>query len=552
LIGVLSRPEQTAVIEEFFELFKTPWEIYREDGVYDVVLATSVDALDVRASLLLVFSAASTAIDVGCGAVPHTIRSGGSVDYRGATAVPLYGSVLSFEPLPGSSSPLPSGAVVVETALGDLSVIRVGYDLFEEVRYLLTIGQPASSAHIPTLDLHIAMLREWIVGAGVPLIEIPPTPAGHPFAVCLTHDIDFVGIKRHRLDHSVLGFLYRATLGAVRHFARRRLSFHHLVRSWLAAASLPFIHLGWAKDFWDPFEWYLQVETGLPATYFLIPYKRRAGDKVPGSGRVSARRATAYDVDDITSWTSILQREGCELGVHGIDAWHSVERGRDESARLSAVTGASSHGIRMHWLLHDADTASALDQAGYVYDSTVGYNETVGYRSGTGQVFRPLGARTLLELPLHIQDGALFYPQRLDLSEPAAWERCEVLLQNARNFSGVLTLLWHDRSHGPERFWGAFYVALIAILKQSGAWFGSASQVVSWFRHRRTVRFERQGSVIHIRQDGGPIEPPLIIRRHQSASNPADTHWNGVGHLALEVAPSRPSGGVPIALCSQS
>ena len=37
----------------------------------------------------------------------------------------------------------------------------------------------------------------------------------------------------------------------------------------------------------------------------------------------------------------------------------------------------------MHWLLHDANTPSVLDEAGYAYDSTVGYNETIGYRAGT-------------------------------------------------------------------------------------------------------------------------------------------------------------------------
>jgi len=46
-------------------------------------------------------------------------------------------------------------------------------------------------------------------------------------------------------------------------------------------------------------------------------------------------------------------REGCELGVHGIDAWHSVEKGRDELARIAAVTGESRIGIRIHWLLRD-------------------------------------------------------------------------------------------------------------------------------------------------------------------------------------------------------
>ena len=40
----------------------------------------------------------------------------------------------------------------------------------------------------------------------------------------------------------------------------------------------------------------------------------------------------------------------------------------------------------------------------------VGYNETVGFRAGTSQVFAPIGTKHLLELPLHIQDTSLLYP----------------------------------------------------------------------------------------------------------------------------------------------
>ena len=102
------------------------------------------------------------------------------------------------------------------------------------------------------------------------------------------------------------GFAYRATVGAVRNFARGRLSGARLLQSWLAAASLPLVFAGWVRDFWEPFEWYLGVEKGLPATYFLIPFKRRAGQKVPG--RHGARRATAYDVGDLGQWCRTLTR----------------------------------------------------------------------------------------------------------------------------------------------------------------------------------------------------------------------------------------------------
>jgi len=45
--------------------------------------------------------------------------------------------------------------------------------------FLLTTGQPVRHAAIPTLEKHIAFLRELIVEAGIPLVEIPPpSPEG--------------------------------------------------------------------------------------------------------------------------------------------------------------------------------------------------------------------------------------------------------------------------------------------------------------------------------------------------------------------------------------
>src|SRR5262249_20157556 len=147
-------------------------------------------------------------------------------------------------------------------------VVRLGYDLFEEAKTLLTSGQPIEHAATPTLDVHIRLLRQWIVDAGVPLLEIAPTPAAYDYVVCLTHDIDFVGIRRHLFDHTMFGFLYRSTIGAARNALTGRLSLRRLVQSWKAAAALPFVYLGWTKDFWEPFDWYLDVERGLSATYY--------------------------------------------------------------------------------------------------------------------------------------------------------------------------------------------------------------------------------------------------------------------------------------------
>ena len=562
MIGVFARSDQIGTAQEFFELFKTPWEFCRPGQAYEVVITTTGEIPQVNPRLLLIFGPGANPVDSQYGIVARG-KHQRAVLKREDTQLPVYGQLATFAEGKGASC-LNSdcGTAGLRLQLPGCTVLRLGYDLFDEVRFLLLTGQPVEFAHVPTLDLHIRMLRNWILQQGIPLLEIPPSPMGHSFTVCLTHDIDFVGIRHHRFDHTMFGFLFRSTVGAIYNLLRGRLSAARLLKIWRAVATLPFVYLGWAKDFWEPFAWYLSVEQGLGATYFLIPFKHFAGENVPHPH--ASRRASSYDVSDLARQTELLRKHGCELAVHGIDAWQNADRGREELARLTAASGASASGIRMHWLLHDANTFAVLEQAGYAYDATCGYNETVGYRAGTAQVFRPLGVRNLLELPLHIQDGALFFPERLDLPEAEAQKRCQILIDNTASHGGVLTLLWHDRSHGPERFWGDFYARLLQTLKSSDAWFGTAGNVVDWFRKRRDVQFERVQSHGAMRTrfhySGQKIQPPLRVRvyaaNRQNASTPEfkDILWNGesADQLEMQVASSLAAPVPNFAFSSQS
>ena len=156
----------------------------------------------------------------------------------------------------------------------------------------------------------------------------------------------------------------------------------------------------------------------------------------------------------------------------------------------------------MHWLYFDDHSPLALEKAGFSYDSTVGYNQTIGYRAGTAQVYKPLQAHHLLELPLHVMDTALFYPDYLNLTFEEADRRIGEIIDYARQFGGAVTFNWHDRSIAPERLWGEFYAGLISELKRKGAWCSSAGTVVSWFQNRRSVVFEASRPGIRSRSDG--------------------------------------------------
>jgi hypothetical protein len=214
---------------------------------------------------------------------------------------------------------------------------------------------------------------------------------------------------------------------------------------------------------------------------------------------------------------------GCEVGLHGIDAWLDSTRGADEREQVTRVTGAPTVGTRMHWLFWNDRAPERLEGAGFSYDSSFGYNNTVGYRAGTLQAFKPITAKRLLELPLTIMDTALFYPSYLNLTHEGATRAVRPLVADAERYGGALTINWHDRSLGPERLWGDFYVELVDDLKRRKAWFPTAAQATAWFRQRRSARFDsvsRTDELVHITAsvDCGENLPGLTVRVHTPRS----------------------------------
>jgi hypothetical protein len=290
-----------------------------------------------------------------------------------------------------------------------------------------------------------------------------------------------------------------------------------MLKNLKAVFTLPLIYMGIAKDFWEEFDAYAQIDIECHSTFFIIPFKRHPGVKFMGVS--SSERATQYDINDINDHVNSLRAQGFEIGLHGIDAWHNVENAQQELKRIVEVTGQDRIGIRMHWLYFDGDSPSILEQAGFDYDTTCGYNESIGFKNGTSQPFRPQGATRLLELPMVIQDTALFYPRRMRLNETQAWEICKIVLDNIVKVGGVITLSWHTRSLSPERLWGEFYKKLLDELRNRKAWFGTAIQVVDWFRKRRSVVFGAslvQEDQINIQFKCGSIisGPPMCLRIH--------------------------------------
>lgn len=489
MIGVAAPATDLPIAEELFELFKTPWEPVVAGRHYRLAITCGVEP-QVDADTILAYD--SPASRAHAATASPTIDGAAVAEFEGER-LPLYSGVTRLGPRTSASTlHLDGSALDLRASRDSAGVCRwlIGYNILSEVRYLLSHGQPTQHASNPTLDVHIELLRTLLVRAGVSFVEIPPRPHATDFLCCLTHDVDFFGVRRQRWDRTLAGFVARASVGTFAEFAMRRRPFRDVIRNWAALGSLPFVWLGLSRDFWQPFDDYERADAHRPSTFFLVPTKGLAGRGLT-TEQAPRERAVRYQARDIRAEASAAVQRGREIAVHGIDAWTDESSGRRELAEVSVVSGRATAGVRMHWLYFDGESPRQLEKAGFDYDSTWGYNDAIGYRSGTAQAFR-WPDTTLMELPLTIMDSAMFSSGRMALPFAEAMALCRGVVRHAKRFGGAIVINWHCRSLAPERLWDQFYQDLLSELETQGtAWFTTAADAVEWFRWRRALRFRR-------------------------------------------------------------
>lgn len=500
ILGVLVPPRFRAVAAEMFELFKTPWEPAQDDVEYEVILAHA-QSLGRTGHRLTIVTGGSAETDTSSAVPPAPLRPPARID--------AFGIEVDLQ-----HPWLPVGADGQAYVWTDPHRLRLGYDVFAEIEALLTTGQPSATALNANTGRHLEIVRQALLAAGIPIVEVDAAPAGAAMTVALTHDVDFARLRNHVFDRTAAGFVYRATVATLIDFLRGRVPLRTVGRNLAAALTLPLVYLDWARDPWTCFATYAALERRWRSTFFLIPRRDDPGRSAP-HGAVDAQRACRYQASEVSEDLHQLTNAGFEIGLHGLDAWNDATAATAERAAVQEASNANASGVRMHWLYRTPQTYAVLDAAGFEYDATFGFNDAVGFRGGTGQAFRPLGVDRLVELPLIIQDTALFLARRMHLDEEDAFALCRRVIAEARTFGCGLAVLWHLRSLAPERCWDGFYSRLLAYLDGEGAWMAPAGEVVRFYRHRRSVRLDASvaDGVLTVRPNGsGEMDARLRLR----------------------------------------
>jgi peptidoglycan/xylan/chitin deacetylase (PgdA/CDA1 family) len=184
-----------------------------------------------------------------------------------------------------------------------------------------------------------------------------------------------------------------------------------------------------------------------------------------------------------------IDRRGWEIGLH--PSWYSFDDA-DELKRqkdaLETALGREVVSIRQHYLHYDIRVTPRIHaEAGFKYDSTLGFNDNVGFRFGTCYPWHLFDLKAgkelpVTEVPLIIQDGAMLLPTKgMRLDEDIAFQYIVHIAEIVEKVSGVLTLLWHpDGIIEPSRW--SLYLRTMKYLKQKNSWFASVREVGEWWK----------------------------------------------------------------------
>jgi len=179
-----------------------------------------------------------------------------------------------------------------------------------------------------------------------------------------------------------------------------------------------------------------------------------------------------------------IDRRGWEIGLH--PSWYAFDDVDELKRQKEAIGKALGHeivSIRQHYLHYDIRITPAVHSAaGFKYDSTLGFNDNVGFRFGTCYPWRLYDLKAekqlpIMEIPLIIQDGALLHPNKgLRLDEETAFQYVVQIAEAVENVGGVLTLLWHPNSIIKPDWWN-LYLRTLRYLQQKNVWFCSVREV---------------------------------------------------------------------------
>ena len=157
---------------------------------------------------------------------------------------------------------------------------------------------------------------------------------------------------------------------------------------------------------------------------------------------------------------------GFEVGLHGSSSSALDEESlAKEKEILEGCLGCEIKKVRQHWLEYEENTTPYIHSKLFQYDSSLGWNDIAGFRSGCASRHRPYDhknqkAFSFFETPLIIIDSSIFDYHANNIDK--AIDRAMRLLIELDNYkSSHVSISWHQRVNSSDYQWSEVYERLV-------------------------------------------------------------------------------------------
>jgi len=337
---------------------------------------------------------------------------------------------------------------------------------------------PESVTYAPGVSLHFNLienaLRYVYRKIGRPLLSVSRWPASSPLTLLLSHDVDVV--RKWTVKRSLYELF--AGLGGILRGDRRFLD---------TVASVSDAMKG--RDPYWSFDELLFMENGngFTSTWFFAPfggeYRKRVNDHDPLYHRSSA---------EITAMIRRLLENDCEIALHGVR--NAFQDGRVLKSQLDSFEsrlGFKLLGVRHHYLMfRHGKTMEEAARAGVLYDSTVGFSDRPGFRTGMASPYFPFpvddAAGSLVEIPLNFMDTVFIHAEKS--ADQIKRQVTEAYLY-AKAAGGMFSLLVHPGNMDPMEIpeLAQYYQSLLLRFRMDNARSMTAAGLARWWLTRERI-----------------------------------------------------------------
>ncbi len=216
----------------------------------------------------------------------------------------------------------------------------------------------------------------------------------------------------------------------------------------------------WCFDYWEN----LEKSHHVRSTYYVYAY-------TPGRKKIKSWLIDpSYEVaenEKLQKKLKHLHAEGFTIGLHGsFDSAIDGKKLEREKETLEKAIGATVKKTRQHWLNYEEDKTPLFHDRLFETDSTIGWNDRSGFRSGIVSVYHPFNhaenrAFGYIEIPFVLMDSHIYDYGSVSESEAVTLLDCLKKYKNAE-----VSICWHARTYSSDYNWHPGYEK---ILKQLAA-----------------------------------------------------------------------------------